>query len=236
MTSLVEQFASQVGWRIGKNTVVVEGASDVAFLVHASDLHAQQHGRPILDSDFNVVAAGQRDDGGVDGINRRLNACRQLADADRDQFGAIIYRFVGLYDNDRAGRNALSIASRFDRRLAAYVDLFLLHPVMPIGGPSVTDLGQEVTRINRQFAGLDWEIEDLCSERLLAAFESGNPRSVTGRRTAAGRTHREFNRGAKPELRRYFLQYADIGDAREMLALLKALRSYVGIDHSFIRQ
>jgi hypothetical protein len=105
---------------------------------------------------------------------------------------------------------------------------------MPIWEPSVSDLAHYIIRANCAFSDLDWEIEDLCSERLLAAFENDNPSAVARRRTIAGRTHREFNRRAKPELRRYFIQRAESDDVREIVALLKALRSYLRLDHNFI--
>ncbi|WP_246675903.1 hypothetical protein [Mesorhizobium sp. B2-1-3] len=215
--------------------MVLEGTSDVAFLEHAAGLHSRAFGGAILDADFAVVAAGFGDDGGVDGVNRRLNMMRQLADTDRDPSGAIVYRFIGLLDNDWAGRNALEAACKFDRRLCAYTDLILLHPVMPVLTAGAVNLETEMIQANRQFTKLNWEIEDLCSERLLAAFEVINPGAVTARRSAAGRTHREFDRKAKAELRRYFLREASLGDVREMLALLKALRSYVFLPYHFIQ-
>jgi hypothetical protein len=197
-------------------------------------LHFRTHGRAIFDLDFSVVAAGFGDDGGVDGVNRRLNMMRQIADADRDRNGAIIYRFFGVLDNDRAGRNALQAACTFDRRLIAYRDIMLLHPVMPVLANASADLRHEILQANRQFSRLDWEIEDLCSQRLLAEFEVANPRAITARQIVGGRIHREFDRRSKPELKRYFIREADIEDAREMLVLLKALRSYVGLPHEFI--
>lgn len=235
MTSLVQQVAAQLQWRIAKNTVVVEGTSDVTFLEHAASLYERAQGGNIFDSDFAVVAAGFRDDGGVDGVNRRLNMMRQLADADRDGSGAIIYRFIGLLDNDRAGRNALETACKFDRRLAAYSDLVLLHPVMPVLTPSTINLEREIFTANQQFRGLDWEIEDLCSQRLLTAFEAAHPRSIAGRRSVGGRIHFDFERRAKPDLKRFFLREAALEDVGEMLSLLKALRSYAELPHQFIR-
>jgi len=235
MIGLTELFALQIGWHIGRNTVVVEGTSDVEFLDHASLLHKQIHGRAIFDSDFAIVAAGNSDDGGVDGINRRLNTVRQLADSDRDVDGAIVHRFVGLYDNDRAGREAIADALKFDRRLKPYADLFVLHPVMPLADARIPDLAAEINRVNHWYTGLDWEIEDLCSDRILEGFEKANPGAVRGRRAAGGRIHREFNRKAKPELKRYFVNNAALEDAEGMISLLKALRSYMGIDHAFVQ-
>jgi hypothetical protein len=234
MIGLVEQFASQIRWGIGKTTVVVEGTSDVVFLTRAAELYAQQHNTNIFDADFAVVAAGERDDGGVDGINRRLNTVRQLADVDRDSTGALRHHFVGLFDNDAAGREALKTACRFDRRLTAYEDLFLLHPVMPLKTTGSLTNQSHILQANRQFLGLNWEIEDLCSEPLLSDFERANPGAVRSRQVISGRVHREYNRRAKPDLKRFFLQRAVLADAREMVLLLKAIRSYRGLPYAYI--
>ena len=236
MITLVEQFCQQIGWNVGECTVVVEGTSDVAYFERASMLYKQTHGNAILGTDFAVVAAGQRDDGGVDGVNRRLNAARQIAEADRGPMGATRYRFVGLFDNDRAGRRALDNACRFDRRLNPYVDLFLLHPVMPIlNANPQSSLKIDILKANQPFAGLDWEVEDLCSESLLARFEANNPSAVTNKVVVSGRIHRDFDRLAKPELKKYFLQHAVLSDVHEMVKLLVALRSYLGLRYSHFR-
>lgn len=234
MTGLVEQFAISVGWSIGRTNVIVEGTSDVAFLTRASDLHAQARGRPVLDADFSVVAAGRGDDGGVDGVNRRLNLVRGLADVDRDAEGRIRHRFVGLLDNDGAGRGALAIACRFDPRVEPYADLFVLRPVMP-PFPIGRDKAMEVAAANIACAQLDWEIEDLCSERVLARFERENPGAVLSRVQCGDFVHREIDRSAKAELRRLFIETATIEDASGMIHLLKAMRGYLGVSVSFVQ-
>lgn len=233
MTGLVEQFAAQAGWAIARNNVVVEGTSDVAFLNRASELHADARGRPVLDSDFAVVAAGRGDDGGVEGVNRRVQLMRQLADVDRDAAGALRHRFVGLLDGDMAGRSALTIACRFDRRIEAYVDLFVLRPVMPAFAQGA-DRSIAVTTANLPNGQLDWEIEDLCSEAMLSRFERENPGAVVSKIQRGGFVHREIQRAAKPKLRELFASSATLPDAKGMLALLKTMRAYLGLEHKFI--
>jgi len=233
VTGLLETFARQVGWSIAHNNVVVEGTSDVAFLSHASDLHAIARGRPVLDGDFAVLAAGRGDDGGVDGVNRRLSLVRQLTDVDRHEDGRLRHRFVGLLDNDAAGRGALAVACRFDRRVEPYQDLFLLQPVMPDFIPGV-DRAMAVAQANLAFRQFDWEIEDLCSERLLVQLERDYPCGVLSKHERAGLVHRELSRAAKVELRRLFVESATIVDARGFLDLLRAMRRYQGLDHEFV--
>lgn len=235
MTSLVQQYATQIGWSVARTNVIVEGTSDVALFGHAAALHAQSYGTAILDIDFAIIAAGYGDDGGVDGVNRGLIAMRQVADADRDTSGALRYGFVGLFDNDLAGRTAFNLAWQIDRRVERYKDIFLLQPVMPTIGNGLSDRLLETTRVNLPYSGMDWEIEDLCSERLLARFESENPRAVLSSVTKAERIHREIDRAAKAELTRLFLRAATLADARGLLMLLKLLRGYLGVRHDFIQ-
>lgn len=233
MTGIVEQVAAQMGWSLARNNVIVEGTSDVAYLTRASELHALEHGRPILDADLAVIAAGRSDDGGVDGVNRRLSFFRQLAESDREVAGSIHYRFFGLFDNDMAGRGAFVVASRFDRRVEPYVDVFLLHPIMPVF-PAAMDRSMEIARVNRPF-GRDWEIEDLCSERILSVLKAQHPGSVLAEVVHGGRTHRELDPLAKLKLKQIFIEEAKFADASGFVELLRMLRVYLGIAHDFIQ-
>lgn len=233
MNGVVEQYASSLGWSLARNNIIVEGTSDVEYLTCASELHAKQQGRPLLDSDLTIVAAGHGDDGGVDGVNRRLSFFRQLADGDRNDTGALRHRFFGLFDKDTAGKGAFIVASRFDRRIEPYIDVFLLHPIMPAFTPGY-DRAMEINKINRPFGNIDWEIEDLCSERIWAMFESKYTDGVSSKVEAGGRRHRELHPSRKPELKRIFLNHAEFPDAAGFIELLRMLRVYLGLPHDFI--
>jgi hypothetical protein len=234
VTSLVEQFASQNGWEIARRNVIVEGDSDVALLHCAAELHLKATGRAIIDDDFSIISAGHGDDGGVEGVNRGLVAFRQMAEADRDEAGALRHRFIGLFDNDHAGRTAFNLAPRFCRRIVPCVDIFLLQPVMPPVTNGILDPQIEATRCNLPYSGMDWEIEDLCSDRLLNKFEMQNPRAVLKRVTKNNRTHREFSRSSKSKITRFFINEAKFEDALQLLNLLKSLRSYLSAENDFI--
>ncbi len=235
MTSLIEQWAAQIGWSVRRCNVLVEGTSDVDFFLRAAHLYRDATGYDLLEGELSIIASGKRHDGGVDGVNRRLNLARQLAEVDRDANGWIIYSFVGLFDNDRAGRRALRAACDFDRRLIQYKDLFLLNPVMPICAPHDPGvLARATEAANRPFEGLNWEVEDLCSESLLRKFETAYPGAVRSRQTRADRTHRELEGWAKPELKRYVLQNASLGDLKDIVLLIKALRSYFDLKFEHI--
>jgi hypothetical protein len=235
MISVVEQYAASLGWHIGRTNVLVEGTSDVTLLGHASSLHAQAHGTVIIDGDFSIFAAGRGDDGGVDGVKRGLITFRQVADVDRDASGAQRYRFVGLFDNDFAGRNAFNVMPLVDPRIERYKDIFLLQPIMPPIGDGIADRLIETTIANLSYSGLDWEIEDLCAENWLVQFETANPRAVLSRSNVGGRTHREIDRAAKADLVRLFIQTATLADARELVMLLKLMRGYLGVSYNFVQ-
>lgn len=230
----MEGFAATLGWKICKCNVIVEGTSDVALLWLAAALHHEKFGSAILGDHISILAAGKGDDGGVDGLNRRLNAARQIADADRGPDGELRYRFMGLYDNDRAGRRGIQNACNFDRRLLPYLDLFLLHPVMPLAsGADHAELRRRFENQNSAFKGCDWEIEDFLSERLLVAFESARPSAIQGTRECGGRKHREFTRDGKFELHRFARDNCTLDDLIEVVRLIRALRDYnrLQIDH-----
>lgn len=234
MTGLTESWAATIGWKIARTNVIVEGTSDVAILTHVSSLYDEVHGRPIIDEDFAVIAAGEGQDGGVDGVNRSLNLIKQVAERDLDEHGRQRYRFVGLFDNDYNGRAAFNLASRFDPRVRPFEDVFLLRPVMPVVGNGLTDRNMEATRANLPFTGMDWEIEDLCSERIFACYKREHPSAVISEVNRNGRIHREIDRAEKAYLTRLFIADAVLQDAGEFVALLKLLRGYVGVEHDFI--
>ncbi|HEX8483678.1 MAG TPA: hypothetical protein VF650_17395 [Allosphingosinicella sp.] len=235
MTSLTSQYVGTLGWASARTYAIVEGTIDVGLLTRASDLHLQKFGRPIIDEDFAIVAAGRGDDGGVDGVNRGLITLRQIMDADRDERGALRYRVLGLYDNDYNGRAGFGLVSRMDQRILPYVDIFLLKPVMPAVGDGISDRQIETTIANQAFPQLDWEIEDLCSERLLQKFEANFPAFVMSKTEVNGKIHREIEREGKVELLRLFEAEATFDDAVEMIRLMKLLRGYLGVQYDHIR-
>ncbi|MCX9148369.1 hypothetical protein [Erythrobacter sp. WG] len=235
MTSVIEAMAAQMGWQIGRATVIVEGTSDVAYLTHASKLYTEAYGQPVIDSDFGVAAAGHGDDGGVDGVNRMLVTMRQNARLDLDEAGRTRFRFGGLFDKDHAGTTAFNLASRFDPSVQRYRDIFLLQPVMPEVGDGTADRMLEATRANLRYSQLDWEIEDICSESFLQRFERRYPDLAPTKQTVHDRTHRNYTRGAKRKLLEEFRASASLNDALGMVKLIKCLRGYMGVPFNHIQ-
>ena len=236
MSGLVESFAATLGWNICARNVIVEGTSDVRLFNLAAQLYLERHNISILGNQLAILYAGVGDDGGVDGLNRRLNAARQIADVDRGPDGSLRYRFIGLYDNDIAGRRAINNACGFDRRLHRYGDLFLLHPVMPLAsGADHKTLQQRFEKHNAAFKGLDWEVEDLLSEDLLSAFEAEQPTAVQTVLELGGRKHREFTRDGKYRLHEFAKNHAIIDDVIEIIKLIRALRDYLRLQADHIQ-
>lgn len=235
MTSLTAQYVGILGWVSARTYAIVEGTLDVGFFTRASDLHRQRFGQPIIDDDFAIVAAGRGDDGGVEGVNRALITLRQVMDADRDERGALRHRVLGLYDNDYNGRAGFGLVGRMDQRIRPYVDIFLLRPVMPAVGDGISDRQIETTIANQAFPQLDWEVEDLCSERLLQKFEANFPHLVLSKTEVSGKVHREFEREGKVELLRLFEAEASFEDAVEMIRLMRLLRGYLGLPYDHIQ-
>jgi hypothetical protein len=227
MPGLVEAYAGTLGWKICECNVLVEGTSDVSLLWLAAALYFERHQAPILGDGIAILSAGRGNDGGVDGLNRRLNAIRQIADADRGPDGSLRYRFIGLYDNDRAGRQAISTACEFDRRLHQFSELFLLRPIMSLAdGADHATLRRRFEQENAVYKGLDWEVEDLLSPELLAKFDDEKPRATLQEVTCGGRSHREFTREGKFELHDFASRNARLEDLIEVVKLIRALRDY----------
>lgn len=234
MPGLVETFAATLGWKVQRCNVIVEGSTDVKLMLLAAVLYYRQHKEVILGDEIAILPAGKGDDGGVGGLNRRLNAVRQMSDADRGPDGSLRYRFIGLFDNDYAGRRAIDDACKFDRRVSKYRDLFLLHPVMPLAsGADHSQLQRRIETLNAPYQKLDWEIEDLLSERLLQAFEALHPDAVEDIQECDQKKHWEFNRDGKMLLHNFVQKSATLEDLVEVVKLIKALRDYflLKIDH-----
>ena len=234
MACLVEEWARQIGWQVRSRNVIVEGENDVAILTQARRLYLAERQIDIFNG-LAVLAAGHGDDGGVDGVNRRQNAARQVAEVDLTHDGARRFRFIGLFDNDEAGRRALSRACIFDPRVVRYEDVFLLHPVMPLAsGSPGSVVERRADALNSNFRKLDWEIEDLLSQDLWKAFIADHPNAVDHETTIGGLTHRDLNRGGKAALKHFVRDYAFLKDLMDLVRLVCALRNYLRLQHDHI--
>lgn len=235
MLGLVETYAKGKGWNVGTANVLVEGTSDVLYLRLARDLWKRESKHDLFDSGFAVLESGLKENGGVQGVIRELQTLRQMASQDAASLLAE-RKFVGLFDNDHAGRKHARMLCEMDFRVKLYRDVFLLHPVMPdSNGALGPDLQYLAETQNRSCAGLDWEIEDFLPEDLISGFCIANPGSLISVQEMASRVHREFTREGKRRLQRYVAQEADVADLTEIIRLICSLRDYLGLEHKAMR-
>ncbi|QNP78605.1 hypothetical protein [Agrobacterium tumefaciens] len=220
---------------MGTSNVLVEGTSDVRYMRLARDLWRRESSHDLFDSGFAVFEAGLKDDGGVQGVVRELQTLRQMASQDKANL-MTERTFVGLFDNDRAGRKHARMLCEMDFRVKHYRDVFLLHPVMPASNGV---LGVELQRLteakNRSCATLDWEIEDFLSEDLVRGFSHANPGALIREQKVSGRVHREFTKEGKRRLQMHVAEEALVGDMIEVIRLICTLRDYLGLEHHPMR-
>lgn len=235
MGSLVKEFTDRLGWRIARGNVIVEGTSDVKLIELTARLYREKHGIDPLGEDFSIIAAGLGDEGGVDGINKRYQAIRQVAAAEFDPNIRAPHRFIALYDNDRAGRDAVGRITGFDVSIDEFSEVFLLHPIMPLkNGTNANGMKQRFEKENDSFRKLDWEIEDLISQDIISAFEHEYPDAVRHKKEIAGLTHRDFTTDGKRNLIRFIEAYATLKDLSKIVELIKSLRDYCHLQHNHI--
>jgi hypothetical protein len=235
LSGLVEIYATRKGWNVGTANVIVEGTSDVRYLRLARDLWQRESNHDLFDSGFAVFEAGLKDDGGVQGVVRELQTLRQMASQDAASL-MTERKFVGLFDNDHAGRKHARMLCEMDFRVKHYRDVFLLHPIMPASnGVLGPELQRRAEAQNGSCAELDWEIEDFLPEDLIQGFRNLQPGAVIREHKMAGRVHRELSKRGKGQLQAYVQQEALVEDMIEVVRLICALRDYLGLDHEKMR-
>jgi antitoxin HigA-1 len=87
---------------------------------------------------------------------------------------------------------------------------------------------------NAPFKGLDWEVEDLLSERLLSGFCQTKPAAVLEVHERTGRKHREFTSPGKHHLREFVKRHAVLEDVIEIVKLIRALHDYFHLQVDYI--
>lgn len=205
------------------------------YLRLARDLWQRESNHDLFADGFAVFEAGLKDDGGVQGVVRELQTLRQMAS--QDAAGLMTERrFVGLFDNDDAGRKHVHMLCELDFRVKRYQDVFLLHPVMPpSNGALGPDLQRRVEAQNRSCSGLDWEIEDFLPEDLMGGFRHACPGAFIREQKMAGRVHHDLTRAGKRQLQAYVQEEALVEDMVELIQLICALRDYMGLEHETMR-
>ncbi|MGC3091675.1 hypothetical protein [Pseudomonas aeruginosa] len=228
-SDIVAQYGMSRGWRVLPRTVLVEGTSDVALFELAAHHFLKQSGKAIL-ADLAIVAAGEGDQGGTRGVVRELMVLRSLATAFLSPAGRPIYRAIGLFDNDTAGRRAVKGAHDIDVSIIEYRDVFRLRPAMPrTGSIDPAALQRSFEKQNEAYKSLDWELEDLVGEQLMSLFLEEHPTALLRDYKASDAVHREFTRDGKSQLVRFCKSYADLTNLQRLIDVLHALRHYLNL-------
>ena len=226
----VAKYASSKGFTIRTRTVLVEGTTDVKLFHLAACLERKQTGINLLDNDLTFVAAGEGDRGGTRGVIRELHALRCLAHACLLPNGRPRYRFIGLFDNDKAGHQAVKSVKDLDSSILEYKDVFRLWPIMPLpGNLDPKTMQKTFERENANYKGLDWELEDLIKQEFIEAFLSDNYEAVKNTRSVNGLVHRDFTPNGKALLHRFIKIHAMRDDLIAVIDAMKAIRFYLGL-------
>ena len=132
----IAAYGMSKGWCLCKHIVLVEGTSDEALL-KLSDKLARSIDVELLGEEISVVAAGEFKRGGTYGVGRELITLRAMAPYILDRGGEPVYRIVGLFDNDSAGRRMIEDVTKIDRGVIEFRDVMRLWPIMPkqVGAP-----------------------------------------------------------------------------------------------------
>jgi len=226
---IVARYGVSKGWRLKRRTVLVEGTSDVSLINVAARLFKAKTDQLIL-QDLAIVAAGEGDRGGTRGVIRELITLRNLSEAYLSPAGRPVYRFMGLFDDDTPGRNAVTGARNIDTSITEYRDILRLRPVMPATGSlDPSTMKRSFDALNAAHKGINWELEDLIGEDLLALFLEDYPTALIRSASVGGAVHRELTQDGKRNLIRYCDKNADLASLMPVVNLIHALRHYLNL-------
>ena len=226
----ISQYGQSVGWSLCPRTVLVEGTTDAELFCLAERLVYTKTGIRLFSNGLTIVAAGERDRGGTQGVIRQLITLRSLAEASLMPNGRPKYRFMALLDNDHAGRLAINSAVALDKSIHEYRDVFRLRPIMPSSGNlDPKTLEKAFKSLNKDHRELEWELEDLIPQDFLEAFLNDYPDAVYRKKTRHNKTHREFTQDGKARLHRFVKDFATLDDLTAVVEVIKSLRFYFGL-------
>jgi hypothetical protein len=224
----MDMFAAYVtskAWELRPNIILVEGTSDERLFRRADELSAQA-GRALLGGKVSIVAAGRRDRGGTFGVARELITLRSMVPYVLDRRGRPTYQVIGLVDNDGAGRRIIKDVLRIDRSTFEFWDITALRPVCPeFRQLDPRGRQRECDLANLPYQGLDWEIEDALSSRLLHLFDQRHPGMITRRIQLRDKTHHELTNDGKVALHKLVQREARLEDLAGVVAIVRMLRS-----------
>jgi len=229
-TDYIALFAKTKNFDLRPRTVFVEGTTDVELFTLAARLEMAQTGLNLLGDKLAVIAAGDGDFGGARGVCRELVSFKNMAGGYLLPNGHPKYRFIGLFDNDNAGRRAVSDIRKTDLSILEYKDVFRLQPIMPLGvNPQPHILQKSFESENEKYRGLDWELEDLLPKQLTSTFLEEFPDAMKSNYSKYDKVHCDWTTDGKARLHRFVKENAIHSDLVEIIGILKALWHYLNI-------
>lgn len=224
----IADYGQSLGWNLRRRTVLVEGTTDVTLFKLAARFELQRSKIELFGDELTIIAAGERDEGGAQGITRELITLRCLARTDLMANGRPRFRFIGLFDNDNVGRRTINGARVVDNSILEYKDVFRLRPVMPSeGNRDPKTLRKAFDRLNFDYRGLDWELEDLLSTDFVETFLTDHPSAISRITRKGKKIHRDFSADGKARLHRYIRDNAKWEDLVAVVDVIRALRFYL---------
>jgi len=226
-------YAREKNFKIQPRTIFVEGITDVKLFELAAQLEKEQTGIDLLGNKLAIIAAGEGDDGGAKGVCRELVVFKNISGRYLLPSGRPKYRFIGLFDNDKAGRQAVSDVRKTDTSILEFKDVFRLWPVMPQSPNRDPDsLRKSFELENGRYkigTCIDWELEDLLPKTLTDVFLDDFPTAVIRSNHIHDKTHRDWTPDGKAQLHRFIKQNAIRSDLDAVIGVLRVFWHYLGI-------
>ena len=233
----VARYALSLGFTIAPRTIIVEGRTDLDLFTLGAHKERRETGAMLLGCDLAVMIGGDGNEGGTAGVIRQLVTLRNIARTDLGPKGRPRYRFVALFDDDKAGRQAVRAARELDHSIIEFKDVFRLRPEMPmLSNADPTILEKRFREANEPYKNIEWELEDMLSVQILSAFFEEHPNSVTRESRAGDIVHRDLSRDGKARLHRFAKDNAIREDLVKLIGVLKAFRRYFGLEEDGITE
>lgn len=223
-------FAKTKNFDLRPRIIFVEGNTDVELFSLAARLEKEKTGLDLLGEKLAIIAAGNGELGGTRGVCRELISFKNMAGGYLLSNGRPKYRFVGLFDNDNAGRRAVNDIRKSDISMVEYKDVFRIQPIMPISGNREPHILQKIFEAENQiYKDLDWELEDLLPKELIEVFLKEFPDTVQYHNSKHGKTHRDWTPDGKARLHRFVREHAIHSDLVEVIGVLQVFWHYLNI-------
>lgn len=223
-------YALSKGYNARSRTVIVEGSTDHDLFELAARLERNASGKNLL-AELAFIPAGERDQGGTNGVVREILCFRAFARTTLLPNGRPRYRVAALVDNDKHGHQAIKYMRQYDISITECKDVFILWPEMPLTeNRDPIGMQRMLENANARYKGLDWEPEDLLPANFVEAFEREHSAGISRKTVREGKVHRDFTPDGKARFHRFIKQHAMHGDVAKVIEALQALRCYLGLN------